>query len=175
VCSPSPSPTPLPILAIISEFPDNYTGPTANLTAISNNNDTCVEAPSARLNATNNVTVVSPGAGLCNNDGKMPPGNYSFTQTPPAGTVFVEWVCYEIMGTNQIFLTSGKTPVVDLSGTKQVTCKAKYELAPTRYDLNRAVLRWGCCCVKGACHTAVHVFFVLFGLAELCCIVKVTR
>jgi hypothetical protein len=128
VCSPSPAP--LPKLALISEFPANYTGPTANLTAINEKNDTCVEAPSARYNM-DNVTLVSPGLGLCNKDGSMPPGTYRFNQAPPPGTEFKGWECYEIIGSNAIGpIAVGMTPVVNLNGTQSVTCKAIYELTP---------------------------------------------
>jgi hypothetical protein len=147
---PSPSPTPippLPKLALISEFPPSYNGITANLTATSNN-ATCVEAPSARLNETNNVTLATPGPGFCNEDGSMPQGNYSFSETAPPGTVFDRWECYEIIGSNVIGpISSGKTPTIDLTGTKQITCKAIYTLATPlpRYGGNSySEMDWHC-------------------------------
>lgn len=53
-----------PQLALLSQFPSSYTGPTANLTAAGPSNSTCTQAPSQRLGV-NNVTIVSPGAGAC--------------------------------------------------------------------------------------------------------------
>jgi hypothetical protein len=136
--SPSPSPSPGPKLALISEFPPEYStlNPTANLTATSTNNAVCDESPSARLGV-NNVTVSMPGAGFCNplNDGVMPPGTYGLSQTPPANTKFERWDCFNV--------TAGMTPVavnissgVALQGTDSITCKAKYVLVdPTCGDV----------------------------------------
>lgn len=129
-----PACSPQPKLALISDFPASYTGPTANLSA-SSATATCVEAPSARFN-TSNVTLVSPGEGLCNGNGNMPPGAYNnFTQIAPPGTVFVGWQCYAIDTVNGVttLVSSGMNPVIGLSNNDFITCKANYSLAP-RYD-----------------------------------------
>jgi hypothetical protein len=123
----APAPT-LPKLAITSEFPPGYTGPTANLTATSTNNDTCVEAPSTQLNETAGITIVNPGPGFCREDGSMPPGNYTLTQVSPPGVVFDRFECFEIVNGTAvpIMMPAG----VDLSGNKTVSCKAVYVFAP---------------------------------------------
>jgi hypothetical protein len=138
ICSPSPSPNPGPKLALISEFPPEYSplNPTANLTATSTNNSVCDESPSARLGV-NNVTVTMPGTGFCNpsDDGQMPPGTYSLSQNPPADTKFERWDCFNV--------TAGMTPVavnissgVALQGSDSITCVAKYALVdPTCGDV----------------------------------------
>jgi hypothetical protein len=125
--SPSPSPSPNPKLALTSEFPPGYQGPTANLTATSTNNDTCVEAPSTRLNETAGITLVNPGPGFCREDGSMPPGNYTFTQVAPPGVVFDRFECFEIVNGTAvpIMMPAG----LDLSGSKTVSCKAVYAFA----------------------------------------------
>jgi hypothetical protein len=117
-----------PKLALTSEYPPSYQGPTANLTATSTNNDTCVEAPSTRLNATAGITVVTPGPGFCREDGSMPPGNYTLTQVAPPGVVFDRYECFEIVNGTAvpIMMPAG----VDLSGNKTVSCKAVYTFAP---------------------------------------------
>jgi hypothetical protein len=141
VCSPSPSPAPspgpspsppppvLPKLALISQFPASYTGGTANLRAASPN-DSCIEEPSARLGG--NVSVVSPGPGLCNTDGSVQPGSYNLTQTPPPGTVFLRWECSDVTsGTAQGTTNTTGTTNLNLSGAISVTCVAVYDIAPS--------------------------------------------
>jgi hypothetical protein len=127
--SPSPPPPVLPKLALISQFPANYTGDTANLRAVSLN-DICIEEPSARLGG--NVTVVSPGPGLCNGDGSVQPGAYNLTQTPPSGTVFLRWECSDVTsGTAQGTTNTTGATSLTLSGAISVTCVAVYDFAPS--------------------------------------------
>lgn len=116
-----------PKLALTSEFPPSYVGITSNITATSANNDTCIEAPSTRLNATANITILTPGPGFCRTDGSMPPGNYTLTQDPPPGVVLDRVECYDISnGTELLVPTNGS---VDLSGNKTISCKMVYVFA----------------------------------------------
>jgi hypothetical protein len=129
-CSPSPSPNPTagPTLALLSDYPSSYTGPTANLTAISTTNDACVEAPSIRLRQ-NGVTFDNPGAALCGTDGSMPAGSYTLGQNPPAGVVFEGWECYNVSG--DVPVQFPVTTTFTLSGTIAVTCAAIYTASST--------------------------------------------
>ncbi|KAF6262366.1 hypothetical protein COO60DRAFT_1636040 [Scenedesmus sp. NREL 46B-D3] len=111
-----------PKLALISQFPDSYTGSTATLTAISPAG-TCSKVPSPRLNESG-VTVLQPGPGWCNGDGRMQPGSYELAQLAPGGTTFLRWECYNITSGVAELLQS-RTSVV-LSGSESVTCVAVY-------------------------------------------------
>jgi hypothetical protein len=124
VSSPAPSPAPLPTLGLVSNFPENYTGPSANLTADGNQQD-CQQAPSPILGSPN-VTIVSPGAGMCGVDG-MPPGPYNLTQVAPPGTRFDGWACYNVTGNTSTII--GTDPSVLLMNADAVTCVANYKLA----------------------------------------------
>ncbi|WIA18464.1 hypothetical protein OEZ85_009921 [Tetradesmus obliquus] len=126
-CKANYSLAPSPKLALTSEFPPSYVGITSNITATSANNDTCIEAPSTRLNATANITILTPGPGFCRTDGSMPPGNYTLTQDPPPGVVLDRVECYDISnGTELLVPTNGS---VDLSGNKTISCKMVYVFA----------------------------------------------
>ncbi|WIA18467.1 hypothetical protein OEZ85_009923 [Tetradesmus obliquus] len=129
--SPSPSPAPLPKLALVSNFPPNYSGPSANLTATLTANGSlieCVKAPSPILGSGNvsNVTIVSPGAGLCGVDGSMPAGNYSLSQVAPPGVRFNGWACSKVMGNTSTLI--GTDPSVLLQSGDAVTCEANFVL-----------------------------------------------
>jgi hypothetical protein len=121
-----------PKLALISSFPPSYNGPTANLRADeANDKDSCIKAPSPRLNVSG-VTVMQPGPGQCagtNNSGFMVPGSYDLDEgSPPAGTIFKRWECYNV--------SNGGTPIpltdfsVDLSGNSSITCVAVFDVPP---------------------------------------------
>ncbi|WIA11284.1 hypothetical protein OEZ85_011408 [Tetradesmus obliquus] len=126
--SPSPTPSPLPRLALISQFPAGYTGPGANLSAISTN-DSCVKLNSPIVNGTT-LTPQQPGNGQCNGpNGNVQPGNYSLTQTALAGTVFVRWDVYDL--TNNVNASNPNLAAVVLSGTISVTLVAVYDYAPS--------------------------------------------
>jgi hypothetical protein len=131
--SPSPSPSPAaplgPKLALISNFPASYNGSTANLTATStsNNQTQCIKAPSPRF-GNDNVTVVTPGPGLCGSDGSMPQGSYTFDQTVPAGTQFDRWECYNITGNTATAINLTNPSGVDLQGNDVITCVAQYRV-----------------------------------------------
>jgi hypothetical protein len=78
-----------PRLALLSDFPPQYNGPTGNLTAISTG-ETCQKFPSPRINATANVTVIYPNGGGCGSNatfGTSPAGNYTL------GQVRFGWCC----------------------------------------------------------------------------------
>jgi hypothetical protein len=92
------------------------------------NNDTCVKAPSTRLNDTAGITILTPGPGFCKEDGSMPPGSYNLSQNPPPGVVFDRWECYDISNGTAVMLSTVTS--VDLSGSKTISCKAVYMLAP---------------------------------------------
>jgi hypothetical protein len=71
-----------PRLALLSDFPPQYNGPSGNLTAISTG-ETCQRFPSPRINATANVTVMYPNGGGCGSNatfGTSPAGNYTLGQ-----------------------------------------------------------------------------------------------
>ncbi|WIA38755.1 hypothetical protein OEZ86_002048 [Tetradesmus obliquus] len=114
----------MPKLALISQFPDGYNGPTANLTAVSLA-DSCSEAPSQRLGK-DNVTVLQPGLARCNDDGLMEPGNYQLNQSAALGTIFQRWECFDITSG----FVQGGTPGnnVVLTGAMSMTCVAVYSL-----------------------------------------------
>jgi hypothetical protein len=117
----------LPKLALLSEFPAEYNGITANLTA-SSGNDTCSEAPSTRLLPP--VTVAQPGAGRCGTDGYVEPGTYALTQVAPIGTEFVRWDVYNITSGTPVLVSSG-TPTASLAGSDSFTVVAVYKLPGT--------------------------------------------
>jgi hypothetical protein len=121
----SPSPAPLPKLGLVSNFPPNWNGPSANLTAQGPQLD-CVKAPSPII-GTNNVSIVAPGAGLCGIDGSMPSGGYNLTQVAPPGVQFDGWECYDVEGNSSMII--GTDPSVLLAGTDQITCVANYVIA----------------------------------------------
>jgi hypothetical protein len=79
-------------LALLSQFPDSYTGDTANISA-AGTGGSCVEAPSTRLSLPS-VSVQQPGAGLCSDNGLRPAGQYSLTQDTPPNTSFVRYEVY---------------------------------------------------------------------------------
>jgi hypothetical protein len=123
---------PLPRLAIISRFPPEYTGITANLSAEHTNDlSICVKIPSAREGA-NGVSILQPGPdGKCgvNNSGVVPPGTYILDEKkPPKDTVFKWWECYNIT------LSTVSAPVIvdniTLAGNSSVTCVAVFDLLP---------------------------------------------
>jgi hypothetical protein len=125
VLASSPSPPPLPKLGLASNFPPDWSGPSANLTARGPLVD-CVEAPSPII-GTNNVSIVAPGAGLCGIDGSVPSGPYNLTQVAPPGVRFDGWQCYDVEGNASVMI--GTDPNVLLEGTDQVTCVANYVTA----------------------------------------------
>lgn len=118
-----------------------------------------------------------PGAGFCNqaNNGNMPPGNYSLSQSPPPGTKFDRWDCYKVTNSSQtpVNITSG----VILQGEDFISCVALYALVdPTcgdaqpgtaglqPYNCSRSTMArndsaaavsppsdLACCQVRGAC------------------------
>jgi hypothetical protein len=121
---------PLPSLAIISRFPPEYTGFTANLTADHTaDKELCEKFPSQREGAS--VTILQPGAGKCgkNNTGFVQPGTYTLDEgKAPKDTVFKRWECYNIT------LGVQGTPVIvesiTLAGNSSVTCVAVFDLLP---------------------------------------------
>jgi hypothetical protein len=119
-----------PTLAIISNYPASYNATTANLTATSSNSSSftqCVQAPSQRFGF-NNVTIVTPGPGLCGSNGSVPAGSYILDQNPAANTQFDRWECYNITN-NMATLINLTTPtVVELQGADAVTCVAQYRV-----------------------------------------------
>jgi hypothetical protein len=117
-----------PQLALTSQFPDGYNGPTANLTAVAPNVDNCTKAPSPHVGQ-NGVTVVQPGPGRCNEDGSMQPGTYQLGESTPAGTVFQRWECYDVTNGTAQGPVNGTTVV--LSGSAFKSCVAVYALIPS--------------------------------------------
>jgi hypothetical protein len=127
VCSPSPSPaaplaspSPAPVpaqLALLSQFPPNYGGPTANISAVGPGS--CVKSPSTMLGGS--VTVQQPGAGLCE---PLPPGTYQVTQVPPPGTTFVRWDVFN--ATTGALISSPTNPSITLPLDGSVTVVAVY-------------------------------------------------
>lgn len=122
-------------LALISDYPASYTGPTGNLASIGPNNATCVQAPSQRLGV-GNVTVANPGLGTCGAGSTAGAGMYVLSQTTPSGTVFSQWECYLIAANGTAVgpvnstgsSTSNSTSVV-LAVNDTMTCVAHYDLA----------------------------------------------
>jgi hypothetical protein len=88
--------------------------------------DNCTKIFSPRQGF-NNVTVLQPGAGQCGDDGYVDPGTYILSQTPPAGTVFIGWKCYDI--TTGVIGSNTAVPVTILIGSKSVSCVAEYNYA----------------------------------------------
>lgn len=131
-CSPSPSPSPappgLPKLALLSQFPPGYTGLGANLNATSSN-DSCIKPNSPIVNPPT-VTPEQPGAGLCGTDGSVQPGEYELRESPPSGTVFVRWDCYDLTN-NQTLTQTGSLGTLTLPSFLSVTCVAVYAYAPS--------------------------------------------
>jgi hypothetical protein len=122
---------PAPKLALISQFPPEYTGPSANLSAVNAAiSAICVKPFSPRLGQ-NNVTVLQPGPGNCgpNNDGMMPPGTYALSQSAPKGTEFDRWDCYDISSGNAT--NPQDVDAITLENSDAVTCVAVYTLVPT--------------------------------------------
>jgi hypothetical protein len=122
---------PLPSLAIISRFPPEYTGPTANLTADHTaDKDLCTKFPSPRQDF-NGVTITQPGDGKCNANktGFVQPGQYTLDEgMAPKDTVFKQWECYNIT-----FGVQGPPVIVDnitLAGNTSMTCVAVFDLLP---------------------------------------------
>jgi hypothetical protein len=114
----------LPTLALLSEFPAEYTSPvTANLSATSGN-DTCTKAPSTRLQPP--LTAAQSAAGQCGTSGFVEPGTYALAQQAPAGTVFVRYDLYNMSSGTPVLLPAG-TPV-SLAGSDSLTAVAVYRL-----------------------------------------------
>jgi hypothetical protein len=122
----------LPKLALLSEFPFAYNGPTANLSAVSPS-DRCDKAPSTRIDQ-NDVTVVQPGAGLCGATGFVDQGMYALSQTTPAGTSFNTWRCFDITSGNAVLLAPSTS--VTLTGSQSITCVAVYTIIPPSPSLS---------------------------------------
>lgn len=124
---------PLPKLALISNFIGNYSGNGGNLTALGTN-DSCTKAPSPVLGV-NNVTLVSPGPGLCGSSGLgfISAGTYSLTQSPPSSAViFAGWSCYDVTNGTAVVLSSSGSITLPATSVS-VTCAATYvaQTAPT--------------------------------------------
>jgi hypothetical protein len=116
---------PAPRLALISQFPQEYNGQTANLSAVASAiSSVCIKAPSPRLGQ-NGVTVTQPGAGNCGNGtGIVPPGTYTLAQSAPKGTEFDRWDCYDISSGNATNPQDIDDVVLDANDA--VTCVAVY-------------------------------------------------
>jgi hypothetical protein len=120
----------LPKLALLSEFPFAYNGPSANLSAVhAANIDRCDKIPSPRLD-TNGITVLQPGPGRCGEGqtGFVDQGTYTLSQTAPAGTTFNTWQCFDITTGNAVALAPATT--VSLRDAQSITCVAVYNVAP---------------------------------------------
>jgi hypothetical protein len=86
-----------PKLALLSDFPPYYIGPSGNLTAFTAG-ETCQKFPSPRVNATANVTVVHSNDGSCGNSstfGTFPAGNYTLSQV--GTTLFPCCACLHVV------------------------------------------------------------------------------
>jgi hypothetical protein len=116
----------LPKLALISEFPFQYQGPTANLSAVAPS-DRCDKAPSPRIDQ-NGVTILQPGPGRCGpgDTGFVDQGTYTLSQNAPSGTSFNTWRCFDITTGNAVALAPATT--VTLTGAQSITCVAVYTL-----------------------------------------------
>jgi hypothetical protein len=132
-----------PRLALLSEFPSYYTGPTGNLTAVSIG-ETCQKFPSPRINAAANVTVINPVGGGC--------GSNATFGTSPAGSYTLGQVCCMI---SELLPKKSRLlcPVCHSAGLhqrlamgKNMTCAALGAVANIRLLRQAASLRSCCCC-----------------------------
>lgn len=113
----------LPKLALLSQFPAEYDGVTANLGATSGN-DSCTKAPSVRLQPP--LTAAQSAAGQCGTSGYVEPGTYVLNQAAPAGTEFVRWDLYDTSSGTPVLLPANTS--VSLAGSQSLTAVAVYRL-----------------------------------------------
>lgn len=128
---------PMPRLALLARLPDIYTGSTPRLQATDANTSTLTCNTTTRWAPSNNITVTSPGDGLCGagspSNGTVPVGTYNVTAALAAAAIFARWECYNISTGNATAINvtaAGNSAAFSLPLGSAVTCVAVYDVLP---------------------------------------------